>query len=102
MQDGRIAVMGVTWMANIRIPDNLEKAIDISCIQVELLVKSTFINVLSALKWQASLNSSLNGKIKVDLVKMTIFEVILPHRKGLIAIGAIWAFLNKLRVLLLV
>ena len=55
----------------------------------QLLVKSSYINVLSALKWQASLNSSLNGQIKVDLVKMTIFEVILPHRMGLIAIGAI-------------
>ena len=29
----------------------------------QLLVKSTYINVLSALKWQTSLNSSLNGKI---------------------------------------
>ena len=48
-----------------------------------------YINVLSALKWQASLNSSLDGKIKVDSVKMTIFEGILPHRMGLIAIGAI-------------
>ena len=55
----------------------------------QLLVKSTYINVLSALKWQASLNSSLNGKITVDLVKITIFEVLLPHRMGLIAIGAI-------------
>ena len=82
MQDGRIEVMGVTWMANIRIPDNLEKAIDISCIQVELLVKSTFINVLSALKWQASLNSSLNGKIKVDLVKTTIFGSYFATQKG--------------------
>ena len=34
----------------------------------QLLVKSTYINVLSALKWQSSLNSSLNGKIKVDSV----------------------------------
>ena len=55
----------------------------------QLLVKSIYINVLSALKWQASLNSSLDDKITVDSVKMTIFEVILPHRKGLIAIGAI-------------
>ena len=54
------------------------------------------------IRGQASLNSSLNGKIIVVLVKRTIFEVILPHRMGLIAIGAIWAFLNKLRVLLLV
>ena len=56
---------------------------------IAISVKSTYINVLSALKWQASLNSSLNGNIKVDSVKMTIFEVIFPHRKGLIAIGAI-------------
>ena len=55
----------------------------------QLLVKSTYNNVLSALKWQASLNSSLNGQIKVDSVKSTVFEVILPHRMGFIAIGAI-------------
>ena len=42
--------------------------------------KSTFINVLSALKWQASLNLSLNSQIKVDTVKNTSFEVLLPYR----------------------
>ena len=83
-----------------------EKAIDISCIQVEIkillnsifsliartwldckkrvylasfgslfsyLFKALIINVLSALKWQAS-------QIKVDTVKNTSFEVLLPHR----------------------
>ena len=68
----------------------------------QLLVKSSYINVLSALKWQASLNLSLNSEIKVDSVKNKSFEVILPHRMDLNAIGAIWANLNKLRVLFLV
>ena len=44
------------------------------------LFKSTYISVLSALMWQASLNLSLNSQIKVDTVKNTSFEVILPHR----------------------
>ena len=52
------------------------------------LFKSTYINVLSALKWQASLNLSLNSQIKVDTVKNTRFEVILPHRMDLNPIGA--------------
>jgi hypothetical protein len=50
---------------------------------------STYISVLSALKWQASLSLSLNSQIKVESVKNTIFEVFLPHRKDLNAIGAI-------------
>ena len=38
--------------------------------------------------WQASLNLSLNSQIKVDTVKNTSFEVILPHRMDLNPIGA--------------
>ena len=44
------------------------------------LLKSTYINVLSALKWQASLNLRMNSQNKVYTVKNTSFEVILPHR----------------------
>jgi hypothetical protein len=56
----------------------------------QLLVKSTYINVLSALKKPASLNLNLNSQIKVESVKYTIFEVIWPNRKGLDTIGVIW------------
>ena len=38
---------------------------------------SSYINILSALNWQASLNLSLNSQIKVDTIKSTSFEVIL-------------------------
>ena len=109
-------------LKSVLIGRNLKKAIDISCIQVEinillhtfcsrsartwlncknkgvfgyfcttfqLLVKSTYINVLSALKKQASLNLSLNSQIKVESVKYTIFKAILPHTKGLDTIGVI-------------
>ena len=55
----------------------------------KLFVEIGYINVLSALTWQASLNSSLDGQIQVDLVKNTNFQVILPHRMGFNAIGAI-------------
>ena len=60
-----------------------------------------YINVLSALKWQASLNLSLNSQIEVDTVKNTSFEVILPYRMDSNPIGAHGLNLNKLRVLLL-
>ena len=53
------------------------------------LFKALYINVLSALKWQASLNLSLNSQIEVDTVKNTSFKVILPHRMDLSPIGAI-------------
>jgi hypothetical protein len=60
---------------------------------VEIIKKIFAINLVTflALKLiqQASLNLSLNSQIKVESVKNTIFEVILPHRKGLNAIGAI-------------
>jgi hypothetical protein len=59
------------------------------CTTFQLLVKSTYINVLSALKKQACLNLSLNSQIKVESVKYTVFEVILPHKKGLVTIGVI-------------
>ena len=58
------------------------------------ICNTVYINVLSALKKQASLNFSLNSQIKVESVKYTIFDVISPHRKGLDTIGVIWANFN--------
>jgi hypothetical protein len=49
----------------------------------QLFVKSTYINVLNALKCQATLNFSLNSQIKVESVKNTIFEIIFATQKCL-------------------
>ena len=100
----------------------MKRAVDMSCIQVDIkillysflawiartwldcknkgpsgLFKSTYINVLSALKWQASLNLSLNSQIKVDTVKNTQVLKLFCRAEW----GPTPSNLNMLRVLLL-